>query len=93
MRANATLSHIHDRMPVVIRPQDFARWLDCVNYEPRDVADLMQPVDDEFFEAVPVSDKVNKVANSGPDVQQRVEPATAEPSKPASDPPGQMKLF
>ena len=27
--ANADIAHIHDRMPVVIQPEDFARWLDC----------------------------------------------------------------
>ena len=33
------------------------------------MADLMQPPDPDFFELVPVSDKVNKVANTGPDIQ------------------------
>ena len=41
--ANADIAHIHDRMPVVIRPEDFTRWLDCRTQEPRDVADLMVP--------------------------------------------------
>ena len=76
--ANAAIAAIHDRMPVVIRPEDFARWLDVTGSEPRDVADLMQPVQPDFFEAIPVSDKVNKVANSGPDVQEPVTPRKAE---------------
>ncbi|MBO6725651.1 MAG: SOS response-associated peptidase [Rhizobiaceae bacterium] len=80
--ANEAISHIHHRMPVVIRPQDFSRWLDCVNNEPRDVADLLQPVQPDFFEAIPVSDKVNKFSNTGPEIQDRVEPKT-EPAKPA----------
>ncbi len=100
--ASGNIAAIHDRMPVVIRPQDFSRWLDCVNYEPRDVADLMRPVEDGFFEAVPVSDKVNKVANTGPDIQEpvreRIDSATlAAADKPAAKkaapPPAQMKLF
>ena len=61
--ANAQLSAIHTRMPVVIRPEDFDRWLDCLNNEPRDVADAMRPAEPGFFEAIPVSDRVNKVAN------------------------------
>ncbi|GAB5506528.1 MAG: SOS response-associated peptidase [Rhizobiaceae bacterium] len=80
--ANEAISHIHHRMPVVIHPQDFPRWLDCVNNEPRDVADLLQPVQPDFFEAIPVSDKVNKFSNTGPEIQDRVEPKT-EPAKPA----------
>jgi putative SOS response-associated peptidase YedK len=71
--ANGALAGIPDRMPVVIEPADFARWLDCRSNEPRDVIDLMQAPDAGFFEAIPVSDKVNKVANTGPDVQERVE--------------------
>jgi putative SOS response-associated peptidase YedK len=67
--ANSAIAKIHNRMPVVIRPADFERWLDCRNCEPRDMADLMQPIDNEYFEAIAVSDRVNKVANSGPDVQ------------------------
>ena len=71
--ANAAIAHIHERMPVVIEPEDFARWLDCLSNEPRHVADLLRPADPDFFEAVAVSDKVNKVANVGPELQERVE--------------------
>ncbi len=102
--ANAQISAIHDRMPVVIRREDFARWLDCRTQEPRHVADLLQPVEPGFFEAIPVSPKVNKVANAGPDVQERVDaaagpevaakPAKAKPAaKPGKKPGGQMTLF
>ncbi len=77
--ANSAIAAIHDRMPVVIRPEHFARWLDCRSNEPRDVADLLQPVEPDYFEAIPISDKVNKVANSGPDVQEPVTLASDSP--------------
>lgn len=85
--ANADLAPIHERMPVVIRPEAFARWLDGVNVEPADVADLMRPVEPGFFEAIPVSDKVNKVANTGPENQDRVEhdPASQSTNEAAED--------
>lgn len=60
--------HIHDRMPVVIAPEDYSRWLDCKTQEPREVADLMASPQPDLFEAIPVSDLVNKVANTGPDL-------------------------
>ncbi|MBX3595951.1 MAG: SOS response-associated peptidase [Rhizobiaceae bacterium] len=95
--ANSDLVAIHSRMPVVIHPQDFERWLDCRNQEPRDVADLMRPVQPDFFEAIPVSDRVNKVANVGPENMEPVElPATALPAekKPSPQPVNeQLKLF
>ncbi|CAN7564797.1 SOS response-associated peptidase [Rhizobium sp. LjRoot30] len=92
--ANRSMVRIHDRMPVVIQPEDFSRWLDCKTQEPRDVADLMAPVQEDFFEAVPVSDLVNKVANSGPDIQAPVaEVLPVEKTKPAKPDSGQMSLF
>ena len=82
---NKEVAPIHNRMPVVIRPEDFSRWLDCLNQEPRHVADLMAPATDDYFEAIRVSDLVNKVANSGPEVQKPAPEAdhSDEPAKPA----------
>ncbi len=92
--ANAAIAPIHDRMPVVIKPEDFSRWLDCKTQEPRDVADLMKPVEEDFFEAIPVSDKVNKVTNVGSDLQDRVAvdklPSPPERKKPDD---GQLSFF
>ena len=90
--ANAAFRMVHERMPVVIEPQDFDRWLDCKTQEPREVADLMGPPRDDFFEAIPVSDLVNKVANMGPDVQKPV--AVAQPEEPPARPQSpQLSLF
>lgn len=86
--ANDSFAEIHHRLPLVIQPQDFERWLDCRTQEPRDISDLLRPVEDDYFEAVPVGEAVNKVANSGRDIQQRVEPVKTDP---ATD--EQMSLF
>ena len=52
----------------------------------------MVPVQDDFFEAIPVGKAVNKVANAGRDIQQRVEPITEDdqPSMPAEE---QLSMF
>ncbi len=96
--ATPSFAHIHNRMPVIIQQQDFTRWLDCKNQEPRDVKDLMVSPPDDFFEAIPVSDLVNKVANTGPDVQTPIDPQSAPPvPEPAKEKKskdnGQMNLF
>jgi putative SOS response-associated peptidase YedK len=70
--ANRTIAPIHDRMPVVIAPEHFDRWLDCKAHGPREVADLLFPAPEALFEAIPVSPAVNRVANNGPDIQKRV---------------------
>lgn len=95
--ANDDVGFIHHRMPVVVRPHDFERWLDCRGSEPRDVADLMRPVEPGFFEAVPVSDRVNKVANVGPENIEPVEPAEMPPAdmqkRPQAAADDQLELF
>lgn len=67
--SSGEIARIHDRAPVVIAEKDFSRWLDCRHSEPRHVLDLLRPAAPDFFEAVAVSDKVNKVTNTGPDLQ------------------------
>ncbi len=95
--ANPEFAAIHDRMPVTIAAADFARWLDCRSNEPRDVEDLMAPPPAGFYDAIPVSDRVNKVANFGPDVQEPTEPKDfAKASGPGTGPQGpddQKSLF
>jgi len=67
--ANGTLAALHDRMPVIVQPENFATWLDP-NAEARDVLPLMRPAADDLLEMVAVSDTVNKATNEGPEVQQ-----------------------
>lgn len=82
--ASADIATIHDRMPVVVQPRDFSRWLDCRGQEPRDVADLLSGAPAGFFEAIPVSDSVNKVSNTGPEIQDRIDPRPAPRTEPAA---------
>lgn len=89
---------IHDRMPVVIAPEDFERWLDCKTQEPREVADLMVSPQPDLFEAIPVSDLVNKVANTGPEIIAPVSPDEVRPTPPpkkaaGADKDSQLDLF
>ena len=91
--ASDDLAEIHHRMPVVVRREHFARWLDCVGSEPRDVTDLLAPPEPGFFEAVPVSHKVNSVANTGLDLQERVEPTPEEGGDYRGNEKAQLSLF
>jgi putative SOS response-associated peptidase YedK len=84
--ANAEIAPIHDRMPLVIEPGDWTRWLDPLAENPCDIADLVHPAPDRTFAPMAVSDKVNKVANVGADLQ---EPIQGVPTpKPAGSKPG-----
>ncbi len=75
--ANATLATIHDRMPVIVPPADFGRWLDVMGNDVRHVADLLGPAPDDLLEAWPVGPAVNSARNDG---EELVRPADAPPA-------------
>ena len=95
MTAEATpdFASIHHRMPVVVPPDQFSRWLDCEGHAPGDVSDLLRAPPEGFFEPVPVSDRVNKVKNQGPELIERVEREVAKVEPVARDEPVQGSLF
>ncbi|MEX0853580.1 MAG: SOS response-associated peptidase [Bauldia sp.] len=70
--ANATVAPIHDRMPVVIGPRDFDRWLS--GGERAAGGELLGPPPADLLEAVPVGTRVNKVDNDDPGL---IEPVPA----------------
>lgn len=51
--ANATLAAIHDRMPVILEPRDFAAWL-APETPAKTVEALMRPLHDDALELVPI---------------------------------------
>lgn len=57
--ANAEMQPIHDRMPVILQPDDYDRWLDTSLDEPDAIAGLLHPLPDNSLEIYPVSPKVN----------------------------------
>ncbi len=77
--ANALLRPVHDRMPVIVAPGDYARWLDPSLADP---ADLIRPYPDEAMRVDPVSTRVNSVKFDDPTL---IEPVAApEPPVPAA---------
>ncbi|MBN9669213.1 SOS response-associated peptidase [Roseibium aggregatum] len=74
MQSNRMMSEIHHRMPVILKPDAFDDWLDTANVDRREAMKLLQPVEDDFLVATPVSTRVNKVVNDDPDVQRPADP-------------------
>lgn len=68
--ANADMTAIHDRMPVILDPSDFGRWLDCRPGTADVVTDLLRPAADQTLDIVKVSPKLNNPRNEGPELQQ-----------------------
>lgn len=63
--ANETLEPIHDRMPVILPPASFARWLDPANENPEELVPLLAPCPADLLESLPVSTLVNDPTNEG----------------------------
>jgi putative SOS response-associated peptidase YedK len=66
--ANGTMSPLHDRMPAILPPEAWARWLDPELQDPDELAGLLVPADDGVLALRPVSTLVNSVRNKGPEV-------------------------
>lgn len=67
-RANALLAPIHDRMPVILRREDEAEWLDPAVRDDGIVERLLGPYPAEAMAATPVSTVVNNARNDGPEL-------------------------
>ena len=67
---NPLLAEIHDRMPVIIPPAEYARWLGETG-DPEPPVDLLGPYPASSMRAYPVSTRVNAPAN---DDEQCIEP-------------------
>jgi putative SOS response-associated peptidase YedK len=64
--ANARLRAIHDRMPVILPPHAYERWLAPDSTDPAGLTELLLPYPAEALEAYPIGTRVNNPGNEGP---------------------------
>lgn len=65
--ANEVLEPVHNRMPVILDPKDYNRWMAPAAPEQLPV-DLLRPFSAEQLVAWPVSDRVGNVRNNDPEL-------------------------
>jgi putative SOS response-associated peptidase YedK len=72
--ANELMEPVHNRMPVILKPADYTRWL---ARDPRSTQglghgdlpiDLLRPYDADAMKAAPCNPKVGNVRNNGPEM-------------------------
>ncbi len=63
--ANALMAPIHDRMPVMVAPEDWSRWLARDVTERESIEPLLVPADPSTMQAWPVSRAVNRGSAEG----------------------------
>lgn len=75
--ANELMARIHPRMPVILHPRDYDRWLDREETE-RLPVDLLRPFESEEMEVYEANPKVNSVRNNGPEMMRAAVQAAQE---------------
>ena len=93
--ANTRLRPVHDRMPLIVAPEHYARWLDP---EIADVADLIVPFPSEAMAYYPISARVNNVNHDDASLILHTAPLPDEPEPqpgqaPSPSGPEQESLF
>lgn len=61
--AEPEIAHLHDRMPLILMPEQEKLWLD-ENVPSKDVINALQPVPGDWITWYRVSDRVNKVTEN-----------------------------
>jgi putative SOS response-associated peptidase YedK len=67
---NKEMGEIHDRMPVILRPNVELDWLGIENEDA--LAELMKPLPDGSLDMYPISKEVNSVRNNNPSLSDRL---------------------
>jgi putative SOS response-associated peptidase YedK len=57
---NDVSGQIHDRMPLIVQPKNYSKWLDPTN---QDVSDMLVPYPSKGIIGYPVSRRVNSPKN------------------------------
>lgn len=69
---NEEMKEIHDRMPVILRPEQETSWLEPANSEPEQLAKLLVPYEDHGLDMYEVSSDVNSPKNNDKHLAQAV---------------------
>jgi putative SOS response-associated peptidase YedK len=66
--ANSFMGKIHDRMPVILYPEDEENWLDPDNHDAASLKKLLKPCPSGWLEAQEVATRVNSPKNNSEDI-------------------------
>ena len=77
-KPNSLVADVHDRMPVMLRPEDYDLWLDRGITDSKHVVDCLQPFDATLMKKYPVSTRVNRPENDDQECARKI--AMASPA-------------
>ena len=71
--SNRLVEPLHDRMPVILSPDEYRTWLERTTTDPTGLKKMFQPYPADMMEMWAVSQKVNSVGNDSVDLVLPVE--------------------
>lgn len=77
--ANEKMRELHERMPVILRPEDYARWLGTLEQDAEKLVDLLRPCPESWLDMWPVSAEVSRAGWESP---RNIEPVPIPPAPP-----------
>jgi putative SOS response-associated peptidase YedK len=75
---NALLADVHDRMPVILSPDNYDLWLDPDYRDLSAASETLRPFDPALMRRYPVSTRVNQVQNDDAECAKPVEPEESQ---------------
>ena len=76
---NALVADVHDRMPVILKPEDYDLWLDPGMTNVARIADVLKPFDPRLMKKYPVSTRVNRAEHDDCECVKEVPIASTAP--------------
>jgi len=73
--ANRIVAALHDRMPVVLAPEQYENWLDAERVSAEEALAMIGPAPDDLFEAVELDPKINDSRKDEPGIQEPLQPS------------------
>ena len=74
---NSLVSDMHDRMPVILNPNDYDLWLDPAFRDARSLSAMLRPFDAALMYRYPVGSRVNTVQNDDADCAKPLDTKTS----------------
>jgi putative SOS response-associated peptidase YedK len=72
--ANRATAAIHDRMPAIVAPGDFAAWLDCDAVRAEEAAALLKPAAEDALDFFEIGQAISKATSDGAALQEPLAP-------------------
>jgi putative SOS response-associated peptidase YedK len=79
-KPNSLVSDVHDRMPAIVKPEDYDLWLDPGFADATALADCLKPFDPTLMKKYPVSTRVNRAENDDEECSREIPLANANPT-------------